>query len=138
MSLIGKQILHYEIKKMIGEGGMGNVYLAEHVKLGRMVAIKSLHERLANNQSIRERFKKEASTMAHLQHPSIVALYDYLEEADGLYLVMEYVDGTALDDYIHKVTGPVPEERALKLMKQILTGFAYAHDQGIVHRDIKP
>ncbi|MCE2772767.1 MAG: protein kinase [Bacteroidetes bacterium] len=138
MSLIGKQILHYEIKKMIGEGGMGNVYLAEHVKLGRMVAIKSLHERLANNESIRERFKKEASTMAHLQHPAIVALYDYLEEADGLYLVMEFVDGTALDDYIRKVTGPVPEERALKLMKQILTGFAYAHDQGIVHRDIKP
>ncbi|GAB4130747.1 MAG: hypothetical protein Fur0041_00240 [Bacteroidia bacterium] len=138
MSLIGKQIHHYEIKKLIGEGGMGNVYLAEHMKLGRKVAIKSLHAKLAGNESIRMRFKNEASTMALLQHPAIVALYDYLEEPDGLYLVMEYVDGKPLDEYIKNVSGPIPQERAVKLMKQILEGFAYAHEHGIVHRDIKP
>ena len=86
----------YVIVKVLGEGGMGNVYLAEHSQIGRKVAIKALHPQLVKNEAIRARFKNEASTMAHLQHPNIVALYDYCEEADGLYLVMEYVEGQDL------------------------------------------
>jgi len=136
--MIGKRIQQYEILSLIGEGGMGNVYLARHTQLGRNVAIKSLLPQLARNENIRARFKNEASTMAHLQHPNIVALYDYVEDDDGLYLIMEYVEGIELDDYIRKVSGPVPAESAITFMQQILSAFFYAHGQGIVHRDIKP
>ena len=136
--MIGKRILQYEILSLIGEGGMGNVFLARHTQLGRNVAIKSLLPQLARNENIRARFKNEASTMAHLQHPNIVALYDYVENDDGLYLVMEYVEGIELDKYIRTVSGPVPAELAISFMQQILSAFFYAHGQGIVHRDIKP
>jgi serine/threonine protein kinase len=136
--MIGKKISNYEIKSLLGEGGMGNVFLAEHVSLGRKVAIKSLHQQLVKNEGIRNRFKNEASTMAHFQHPKIVALYDYIEEDDGLYLIMEYVDGMSLDEYIKMKSGPIPEAKAIPMMEQILEAFAYAHNLEIVHRDIKP
>jgi len=136
--MIGKKILNYEIKKLLGEGGMGNVYLAEHTQLGRKVAIKSLHPQLVKNEGLRARFKNEASTMAHLQHPKIVTLYDYVEEEDGLFLIMEFVEGLPLDEYIREKSGPIPSEIAIPMMMQILDAFSYAHSKGIVHRDIKP
>ena len=136
--MIGKKILNYEIKSLIGEGGMGNVYLGEHTQIGRKVAIKVLHQRLASNESLRERFRNEASAMALLQHPNIVMLHDYLESEDGLFLIMEYVEGIDLDDYIRKVTGPIGEEETKVLMSQLLKAFSYAHEQGVIHRDIKP
>lgn len=136
--MIGKKILNYEIKKLLGEGGMGNVYLAEHTQLGRKVAVKSLHPQLVKNEGLRARFKNEASTMAHLQHPKIVALYDYVEEEDGLFLIMEFVEGLPLDEYIREKSGPIPSEIAIPMMMQILDAFSYAHSKGIVHRDIKP
>ncbi|GAB4130743.1 MAG: hypothetical protein Fur0041_00230 [Bacteroidia bacterium] len=136
--MIGKQILQYRIVSLIGEGGMGNVWLAEHMQLPRKVAIKSLHQHLVKNDQIRHRFKNEAALMVQLQHPGIVSLYDYFEDEDGLYLIMEYVDGMPLDDYIRKVSGPIPEEKAASYMYYILEAFAYAHSKGIVHRDIKP
>ena len=136
--MLGKKILNYEIKKLLGEGGMGNVYLAEHTQLGRKVAVKSLHPQLVKNEGLRARFKKEASTMAHLQHPKIVTLYDYVEEEDGLFLIMEFVEGLPLDEYIREKSGPIPSEIAIPMMMQILDAFSYAHSKGIVHRDIKP
>ena len=136
--MIGKKILNYEIKKLLGEGGMGNVYLAEHTQLGRKVAVKSLHPQLVKNEGLRARFKNEASTMAHLQHPKIVTLYDYVEEEDGLFLIMEFVEGLPLDEYIREKSGPIPSEIAIPMMMQILDAFSYAHSKGIVHRDIKP
>jgi serine/threonine protein kinase len=136
--MIGEKILNYEIKSLLGAGGMGNVYMAEHIQLGRKVAIKMLHPRLASNESLRERFKNEASAMAHLQHPNIVALYDYMESEDGLFLIMEYIEGQELDDYIKNVSGPIPEVEVMRLMSQILSAFQYAHGKGVVHRDIKP
>ncbi len=136
--MIGKKILNYEIKSLLGEGGMGNVYLAEHEQLGRKVAIKMLHPRLTSNESLRERFKNEASAMAHLQHPNIVTLYDYTESEDGLFLIMENVEGHELDHYIKNVTGPIGEEEIERIMSQTLGAFEYAHSKGIVHRDIKP
>jgi serine/threonine protein kinase len=136
--MIGKSILNYEIKSLIGEGGMGSVYLAFHTQMNRKVAIKALLPRYMANQEIKQRFKNEASTLAHLQHPNSVGLYDYVEDESGLYLVMEYVEGMPLDEFVSNVTGPMPEERAVPIIKEILSAFSYAHQKGIVHRDIKP
>ncbi len=136
--MIGKQLLNYEIKSLIGEGGMGNVYLGEHVSIGRKVAIKVLLPELASNDEIRNRFKNEASVMAHLQHPGIVALHDYLDQDDGLYLIMEYVEGIEFTDLLKSLTEPLPIDRAKEIMKKVLSAFAYAHKNKIVHRDVKP
>jgi serine/threonine protein kinase len=136
--MIGQTILNYKIESLIGEGGMGSVYLATHTQMNRKVAIKALLPQFMANAEVKQRFKNEASTLAHLQHPNIVGLFDYIEDETGMYLVMEYVEGTPLDDFISNVTGPMPEGRAVPIMKEILLGFSYAHQKGIVHRDIKP
>ena len=136
--MIGKKILNYEIKSLIGEGGMGNVYLGEHLSIGRKVAIKVLRPELASNQEIRSRFKNEASVMAHLQHPGIVSLFDYVEEDDGLYLIMELVEGEEITDLLKKLNEPLSIKRAKDIMLKVLNAFAYAHKSGIVHRDVKP
>ena len=136
--MVGKQILQYRILSLIGEGGMGAVWLAEHTHLPRKVAIKSLHAHLVRNEQLRLRFKNEAALLVQLQHPGIVNLIDYFEDGEGLYLILEYVDGTPLDDYIRTVSGPIPFEKASAWMLQILSAFSFAHSKNIVHRDIKP
>jgi len=136
--MVGKRILNYIIEQKLGEGGMGAVYIASHAQLERKAAIKALHSNFVNNPEIRERFRNEASTLARLNHPNIVDLYDYVEEQDGLFLIMEYVRGREVDDYIQNVSGPIPQTRLVQIFSQVLDGFAYAHKQGIVHRDIKP
>ncbi len=133
-----KIIQNYRVSHLIGSGGMGEVWAGRHLYMDRQVAIKCLHPRLAANAEVRARFKNEAVTMSQLQHPNIVRLYDYIEEPDGVYLVMEYVEGDALDDYIQQKTGPIPEEQAVYLFGQILEGMTYAHQMGVIHRDIKP
>ena len=132
------KISGYKIIKKIGSGGMGDVYLAEHEKLEKKVAIKSLHKNLASDPSFRKRFSQEAKTHSKLDHPNIVKLLDYKERKDGLFLIMEYVDGKQLDEYIKKISGPIPENELTKLFSQILETIGYAHDEGIIHRDIKP
>ena len=136
--MIGKKILNYEIKSVIGEGGMGNVYLGEHMSIGRKVAIKSLRPELSHNEEIKSRFKNEASVMAKLQHQNIVGLIDYVDNEDGLFLIMEYVEGQGLNEILNALKRPMSIERSIKLMKQILNAFAFAHQNGIVHRDVKP
>ena len=136
--MIGKKILNYEITALIGEGGMGNVYLAKHTKLDRVVAIKSILPELVNNDEIKKRFLNEATSMSKLQHPNIVAMYDYHSDDEGLYLIMEYVEGKELDDYVRNLGKPLDEELSMVFMKQILSAFSHAHEKGIVHRDIKP
>ena len=136
--MIGEIISNYKIISVIGEGGMGTVYLAEHIHIGRKAAIKVLHKKYLSNSNIKERFKHEAATLSQIQHPNIVKLYDYVETNDGLYLIMEYAEGVLLDDYIKKESGPIKEENAIKIMTGLLSGFAYAHSQNIVHRDVKP
>jgi serine/threonine protein kinase len=136
--MIGQIISNYEVKSLLGEGGMGTVYLAEHVKLGRQVAIKVLLPHLVKNDLVRSRFINEAKLMSTLQHPNIVALFDYVEDENGLSLIMEYVQGKPLDEYIQEVTGPIEEKAASRMLKQALEGFSYAHKKGLVHRDIKP
>lgn len=136
--MIGKKVTSYKIEKLIGEGGMGNVYLGVHETLGRKVAIKVLHDKLVNNENLRKRFKNEASALAHMQHPNIVAIYDYVENDEGLFLIMEYVEGRELDVYINTISGPINSDDAKMILGQVLDGFDYAHNQGVIHRDIKP
>jgi serine/threonine protein kinase len=136
--MLNQQIQNYKIISLIGEGGMGDVYLAEHVSIKRKVAIKVLKPELVKNEEIRLRFKNEASMLAHLQHPNIVGLIDYVEQDGGLFLIMEYVEGQGLDEYIKAQQTPISIERAKNLMIQIVDAFVYAHKNGIIHRDVKP
>ncbi|TAG93633.1 MAG: serine/threonine protein kinase, partial [Bacteroidetes bacterium] len=91
--MVGERILNYQVEKLLGEGGVGQVYLATHTQLGRKVAIKILNPALVNHQEVKERFRQEATTLSGLQHLNIVTLYDYLENENGLFLIMEYVEG---------------------------------------------
>ncbi len=136
--MIGTLVGNYEVKEMIGDGGMGTVYLGEHATLGRRVAIKMLHPQYARNENIRERFRNEANTLSKLQHPNIVGLYDYIEDGDNAFLIMEYVEGKNLDDIVRHQTGPMPVERLAVIFPQILEAVDFAHSKGIIHRDIKP
>lgn len=136
--LVGKQIGSYLVTEFIGEGGMGEVWAGKHVNIDRKVAIKLLHPQYARNERIRQRFRNEASTLARLQHPNIVTLYDYVETPQQLCLVMEYVDGVNLDDLIRKQTGPLSNDRLAPIFRQMLDAIGYAHQQKVIHRDIKP
>jgi serine/threonine protein kinase len=136
--MIGEKVLSYQIESLLGEGGVGSVYLATHTQLGRKVAIKVLNPALVNHTEVRERFRNEATTLSSLQHINIITLYDYMEDERGLFLIMEYAPGSSLDDYIRKTSGPIPESKAIYFFTQILDGFAYAHSRSVIHRDIKP
>jgi len=127
----------YKILKRCGQGGMANVYLAEDETLGREVAIKVLHERFATDDSFKERFHREASAAARLNHPNIVQVYDRGQTGNTYYIVMEYVDGLTLKDLV-KTRGPLTEAEVLNYTRQALHALRFAHRNGVVHRDIKP
>jgi tRNA A-37 threonylcarbamoyl transferase component Bud32 len=130
----------YTIVKQLGEGGMGCVYLAEQ-KLGtsvRKVALKTLHKHLSHDPAIKARFDREAGTVAALEHPNTIQVYDFGEMEDGtLYLVMEFVQGRSVADILEK-DGPMPPERVENILRQVCGSLAEAHGHGIVHRDLKP
>ncbi len=132
------KLANYKIIKKIASGGMGDVYLAEHTVLETIVAIKSLHNHLVSDESFRKRFRTEAKLQSKLIHPNIVKLIDFQEQKDGLYLIMEYIDGKQLNDYIKQDTGPISEEKIIPLFSKVLSAIDYAHNQGLIHRDIKP
>jgi non-specific serine/threonine protein kinase len=134
--MIGKTISHYKIIEKIGEGGMGEVYLADDLKLERKVAIKFLPEHLTKDKENVERFEREAKAIASLNHPNIVTIYDVIEADNQICIVMEYVDGDSLRNKIDKGVSDLNE--ILKLTKQICDGLSEAHKADIVHRDIKP
>ncbi|MGA9225367.1 MAG: Stk1 family PASTA domain-containing Ser/Thr kinase, partial [Mesobacillus sp.] len=136
--IIGKRISgRYKILDMIGGGGMANVYLAHDMILDRDVAVKMLRLDFANDEEFIRRFHREAQSATSLAHPNIVSIYDVGEE-DGLYyIVMEYVDGQTLKQYIQQ-HAPVPVQDALDIMKQLTSAISHAHNNHIVHRDIKP
>ncbi|MEM9281017.1 MAG: protein kinase [Verrucomicrobiota bacterium] len=132
----------YEITEIIGRGGMGAVYKGRQTKLNRDVAIKLLPETFNQGDdelNFAARFEQEAQAMAGLNHPAIIAVYDFGETANGqLYFVMEFVDGMDIHQYLHECGGKVPQEHALAITAHVLDALDYAHQNGIVHRDIKP
>jgi len=134
--LIGQIISHYRLIGKLGSGGMGIVYEAEDIRLGRRVALKFLPENLARDQKALQRFEREARAVSSLNHPSICTLYE-VEEHDGQpVIVMEMLEGESLKDRIRR--GPVSSDELLALGIQTSEGLEAAHAKGIVHRDIKP
>lgn len=127
----------YLIEKTIGGGGMANVYLAKDTILHRDVAIKVLRLEYANDKEFITRFDREAQAATSLSHPNIVNIYDVGEEDHILYMVMEYVDGLTLKEYIQRY-GPINVHEAIDIMKQVTSAIAHAHANNLVHRDIKP
>jgi Tol biopolymer transport system component len=132
----GTRLGPYEILSPLGEGGMGEVYLAKDTRLDRTVAIKVLPSHLSQNPELRQRFEREAKTVSQLSHPHICALYDVGREGETEYLVMELLEGETLADRLSK--GPLPLEQTLRYGIQISDALDKAHRSGIVHRDLKP
>src|SRR3712207_5297676 len=116
---------------------MADVYLVEDLQLGRKVALKMLYRRFAADSEFVERFRREASSAAGLQHPNVVAVYDRGEWDGTYYIAMEFLDGETLKDLIVR-EAPLPPERAIHLTEQILRAARFAHKRGIIHRDLKP
>ena len=130
----------YRLVDLVGEGGMGAVYRAEHIRMGKVLALKILRRDFATESGAAERFLAEAQMVSRLSHPHTIAVFDFGEiddEGSGFYLAMEYVPGKDLSTVLRE-SGPLPEVRVVEIGQQILGSLAEAHDAGIVHRDMKP
>ncbi len=137
--LVGQVIAdRYHVVKKLGEGGMGQVYLAEHVKMGRRSAIKVMNPAMVHDPDAVARFNREASNASRITHPNVCAIYDFGETPDGLiYLAMEFIEGEPLTDLLQR-EGALPVPRAAAIFLQTADALQAAHDLGIVHRDLKP
>ena len=127
----------YSIVSRLGSGGMAEVYCAQDLQLGRKVALKLLHRRFAQDPDFVERFRREASAAAGLQHPNVVSVYDRGEWDGTYYIAMEYLEGRSLKDIVTS-EGPLPPEQAIDIAVQVLRAARFAHQRGVVHRDLKP
>jgi eukaryotic-like serine/threonine-protein kinase len=136
--MIGRVIAdRYLILARLGEGGMGRVYAAEHVKMNRQCAIKVMNPSLMNDAESTARFAREASNAARILHPNVAAVFDFGESDRTVYLVMEYVDGEPLSDILAR-EGALQPRRAIDIARQIADGLSAAHELGLIHRDLKP
>lgn len=136
--LIGTTVGNYEVKELLGEGAMGQVYLGEHPQIGRKVAIKVLIGSLSANPEMADRFLSEAKAVNKISHPNIIQVFDFGKLPDGrLYLTMEYLEGDDLAGFMLG-QGKMSLELTGKILKQVSSALDAAHSVGIVHRDLKP
>ncbi|WP_020468606.1 serine/threonine-protein kinase [Zavarzinella formosa] len=133
----GFQLGQYRILDELGRGGMGRVYKALHLTMGRIVALKVLAPNLTKTDMARELFRREVRAAAKLNHPNIVAAFDANQAGESCFLVMEFVDGPNLSELV-KRRGPLPTDQSCEFIRQTATGLANAHAMGLIHRDIKP
>jgi CHASE2 domain-containing sensor protein/predicted Ser/Thr protein kinase len=137
--MIGREIGQYRIIGKLGEGGMGEVWLAEDTHLERLVALKSLPLQAVRDEMERERFIREARAAAHINHPNVAQVYEIVDEKEQKFIVMEYLDGGSLRDHLDRAGKKfIPLAQSLEWMRQAAEGLAEAHSQGVIHRDIKP
>jgi eukaryotic-like serine/threonine-protein kinase len=134
--LTNQTVLHYQIAEKIGEGGMGAVYRAKDLRLGRVVALKFLHSYLSSDYQAPERLQREARAASALDHPHVCKVYDIAEHEHRTFLVLEHLAGETLAERLKK--GPLPLEQALEIGVQVADAMAAAHKLGITHRDLKP
>jgi serine/threonine-protein kinase len=133
----GSTIAGYEVESVVGSGGVGILYRARQLRLNRPVALKLVDAELAADPVVRERLRREARTVASLDHPNVVPLYE-AGEADGtVYIATRWVDGTELGTLIQQ-NGPLRARRAARIAAQIAAALEVAHEQGLIHRDVKP
>ena len=137
MAIPVTKIGKYEIIEQVGEGAMGVVYRASDPVLNRPVAVKVMNEGLAQDSALRQRFLREAQAAGSLQHPNVVTIYDFGETDGHLFIAMEFIDGTDLEELLARDKA-MPLAAKLDLIVDVLNGLAYAHRRGIIHRDIKP
>lgn len=135
--MIGTTLKEYNIKSQIGQGGMATVYLAEDRKFHTNVAIKVLSKEMYSHENIRNRFIAEARSMFRMSHPHIVKVTDLIDQDGMVAFVMEHVDGVTLKEYMD-VNGPFGKELLSKVFLQMLDAIGYVHEQGVIHRDVKP
>src|ERR1700733_10930542 len=137
--MIGRVFLgRYEAVRLLGEGGMGKVYLARQLDLGRQVVVKVMHDNISQEDKFRERFARETLLMARFQHPFAVTLYDAsINDPSGPCIVMEYVRGINLEVLLQK-SGRLSPGRGGRLMSQLCEVLHAAHEEGMIHRDLKP
>lgn len=138
-NLIGKKLDGiYELQELIGAGGMANVYKAVDLRTGQTVAAKVLREEFAHDQDLVRRFKNESKAISILNHPNIVKVYDVSVSEKLQYIVMEYIDGITLKEYLNQRGGKITWRETVHFIIQILGALQHAHENGVVHRDVKP
>src|SRR5688500_2690796 len=134
--MIGQTVSHYVVREQLGRGGMGVVYKAEDTRLKRPVALKFLSDDLERDPQAVERFQREARAASGLNHPNICAVHDVGEHAGRHFIVMEFLEGMPLDQYI--AGKPLPADRIVELGVQLADALEAAHTKGLLHRDVKP
>jgi serine/threonine protein kinase len=133
-----KQINNIELVQVLNSGGTATVYLGVDLHTGEPVAVKELKANMFKSDFVREKFIEEANQYLYMDHPNIVKLKDFIITNENHYLVMEYVDGKNLYDYMTTVTGPLPMQNVALLLNEVLSALSYVHKRNLIHLDIKP